>query len=138
MKKVIFYTVLLVLGTTLLGVVTSCQKYEDGPMISLRTRTERIANNWRVETYNTDGTDLTSLYTNCTENFSKQGAYSYSCGLFDGLGTWKFQNNDQEIQLEGNDDKSSRKLTILKLKEDSFWYTFESNGNKTEVHLHSQ
>ena len=78
---------------------------------------------------------MTSLYTDCTETFSKNGAYSYSCGLFSGAGTWKFQSNDEKIQLTGNEDKSNRTLKILKLEEDSFWYSTEDGSDHSEVHM---
>lgn len=135
MKRLTFYLLALTIGSTCLALVSSCKKYEDGPMVSFRTRTARLSNTWEVDNYTVNGNDLTSLYTNCTETFSKGGAYSYSCGLFDGAGTWKFQSNDEKIQLTGNDDKSNRNLTILKLEEDAFWYSTTDGGDVIEVHM---
>jgi hypothetical protein len=113
----------------------SCQKYPDGPMFSLRSRTERVSNEWKVENYSINGTDFTSLVSNYTETFSSTGDYSYSWGLLDGTGTWKFQNNDEEIQLTGTDNQSDRKLIIQKLEEDAFWYYYMDGNNKYEIHL---
>jgi hypothetical protein len=113
----------------------SCQKYSDGPMFSLRSRTERVANEWKVDNYSINGTDFTSLVSNYTETFTSNGGYSYSWGLLDGTGTWKFQNNDEEIQLTGTDNQSDRTLVILKLEEDAFWYYYMDGNNKYEIHL---
>lgn len=135
MKKLTAFIFVLTIGSTVLALMSSCKKYEDGPLISFRTRTERLSNTWEVDNYTVNGNDLTSLYTNCTETFSKGGDYSYSCGLFDGAGKWKFQSNDERIQLTGNDDKSNRNLKILKLEEDTFWYSTDDGGDVTEVHM---
>jgi len=113
----------------------SCQKYPDGPMFSLRSRTERVSNTWKVDNYSINGTDFTSLVSNYTETFSSNGDYSYSWGLLDGTGTWKFQNNDEEIQLTGTDNQSDRKLIIQKLEEDAFWYYYMDGNDKYEIHL---
>jgi hypothetical protein len=135
MKKLTAFIFVLTIGSTVLALMSSCKKYEDGPLISFRTRTERLSNTWEVDNYTFNGNDLTSLYTNCTETFSKGGDYSYSCGLFDGAGKWKFQSNDERIQLTGNEDKSNRNLKILKLEEDAFWYSTDDGGDVTEVHM---
>jgi hypothetical protein len=127
----------LILGSAM-TVVQSCQKYEDGPMISLRSRTERISNQWKVENYKINGTDYTSLVSSYTETFSKSGAYSYSWTLLNGEGTWDFQNNDKEVKLTGNGDHTSRTLYILKLKEKELWYYWMEGSHKHEYHLISQ
>lgn len=113
----------------------SCQKYPDGPMFSLRSRTERVSNTWKVDNYSINGTDFTSLVSNYTETFSSNGEYSYSWGLLNGTGTWKFQNNDEEIQLTGTDNQSDRKLVIQKLEEGALWYYYMDGNDKYEIHL---
>ncbi len=115
--------------------LTSCQKYEDGPAISFRTRAERVANTWKVDNYKVNGTDYTSLVTNYTETFTKGGGYSYEWGILDGSGTWKFQNNDEEIALTGIADQNDHTLIILKLEEKEFWYYYIDGDDKYEYHL---
>ncbi len=116
----------------------SCQKYDDGPMFSIRTRTQRVSNQWTVDNYKINGSDYTSLASSYTETFSKSGAYSYSWSILSGAGTWAFQNKDKEIKLTGNDDQSSRTLYILKLEEKSFWYYYTKGGDRHEFHLISK
>jgi hypothetical protein len=137
MKKFIFYPI-FILTFVVIGLsitLPSCQKYVDGPAISLRSRTERLANTWTVENYKVNGTDLTSLVTNYTETFSKTGNYSYNWGNSNNTGNWNFQNNDTEIKLNGNDDQTSRTLTILKLEENTLWYYYMDGNDRHDLHL---
>jgi hypothetical protein len=126
---------LLVLAILTIPILQSCNKYEDGPMVSLRPRAERVANRWKVENYKIDGADYTSIVSDYTEQFSKDQAYSYTWGSISGAGTWSFQNNDEEIKLSGSDDHSSRTLFITKLEEKAFWYYYMEDNKKNEVHL---
>jgi hypothetical protein len=131
--KVIFFAILL--GTTPLLLLNSCKKYEEGPSISLRSKTERVANTWKIENYKINGTDFTSLVSEYTETFTKSGTYSYSWGLASGWGNWSFQNDKTEIKLNGSEAHTSRTLFIKKLEEKSFWYTFVDDNDTYEVHL---
>lgn len=134
-KRTRLSIVLIVLCALAIPTTQSCKKYEDGPVFSLRTRTARVANTWKVENYKINGDDFTSLVSSYTETFTKKGAYSYSWGILDGSGTWEFQNKDAEIKLSGNDGQASRTLFILKLEENAFWYYYMDGNNKNELHL---
>ena len=120
---------LTVASTTFVG----CKKYEDGPTISLRTRTQRVANTWKIENYTYDGTDLTSLVTGYTETFTTDNNYSYKWGILSGTGKWSFQNKDAEIKVYDVNGQSAKVLIILKLEEKSFWYK-TIDGSKTSVY----
>lgn len=126
--------ILLLVGT-MAPFLQGCNKYSDGPILSVVSRTERLANIWKVENYKIDGTDYTSIVTNYTEIFSKSGAYSYDWGILGGSGTWAFQNNDMEVKLTGNDNQTSRTLYILKLEEKALWYYYTDNDKRHEFHL---
>lgn len=56
MMKLIRYASFALLA----GVVFTACKYEEGPGISLRSKRDRIANEWRVEKFVYDGQDVTS------------------------------------------------------------------------------
>jgi hypothetical protein len=126
---------LIMMLMLVLPFLESCKKYEDGPLISLQSRKERVANTWKVDNYKINGTDYTSLVTGYEETFTKEGSYSYDWGLLDGSGTWSFKNKDEEIQLTGSDGHSSRLLVITKLEKDQFWYYYMENNDKYEMHL---
>lgn len=129
------FLILLLLCGSILPAMQSCKKYEDGPLISLRSRAERVANTWKVENYKINDNDYTSLVSSYTETFTKAGSYAYNWGTLDGNGTWAFQNKDMEIKLTGNDNHSSNTLYILKLEEDAFWYYYMDGSDKHELHL---
>lgn len=112
-----------------------CKKYPEGPAFSLRTRTQRVANTWKVENYKVNGNDYTSLVADYTETFSKDGNYSYSWGNFSGTGTWNFENKDKEIQLNGISNQSSYRMIILKLEEKTFWYYYMDGNDRKEFHM---
>lgn len=116
----------------------SCKKYPDGPLLSLRTRTERLSNNWKIDNYKINGTDYTSLIPNYTETFTKKGSYNYSWSVFDGSGTWSFQNKDKEVKLTGSDSQASRTLHLLKLEEKTLWYYYMDGNDKHEMHLNQK
>jgi len=113
----------------------SCNKYEDGPFFSVRTRTERVANTWKVDNYKINGTDYTSLMGGYTETYSKDGNFSYTWGSVSGTGNWTFQNNDEEIKLNGINNTSSKILFILKLEEKEFWYYYMDGNDRNEFHM---
>lgn len=133
--KLFKFTLILFLTISALTFFSSCGKYPDGPDISLRSRNERISNVWKVDNYNINGSDFTSLVTGYSETFTNSGSYSYNWGKLDGAGSWMLQNSDKEIKLNGNDDHSSRTLFILKLEEKSFWYYYMDGNDKHELHL---
>ena len=133
MKAIKTLIVMLVFSS----VFTSCKKYPNGPMISLETRTARVANVWKMETVTLNGSDVTSSYKNInyTETYDKKGNYSYTSSLGGGSGKWAFENKDTQIKRNGVSGQSSEDLTILKLKESSFWYKFTDGGDTYEFHL---
>ena len=130
-----FQLLLLLFAGLVFGGFESCNKYPEGPSFSLRTRTQRVANTWKVENYKVNGDDYTSLVADYTETYSKDGNYSYSWGNFAGTGTWNFENNDTEIQLNGISNQSSYRLVILKLEEKTFWYYYMDGNDRKEFHL---
>lgn len=125
----------ILLAVFMLVTIQSCNKYPEGPQLSLQTRKARLSNAWKIDNYKINGTDYTSLVTGYSETFSKNGDYSYEWGTAKGSGTWSFQNNDEEVKLTGNDDQSSRKLVLLKLEEKSLWYYYMDGNDRHEYHM---
>lgn len=130
-KKII--PILLLIGASLAG----CKKYEEGPSLSLRSRTARVANTWKVESYTINGTDNTSLLVNINylETYDKDGNYSYSSSAGTGTGRWEFQSDDMEIKRSGVSSQSTETLVILRLKEKEFWYYYLDGNDRHEFHL---
>jgi hypothetical protein len=138
MKKLITFSITMFMALA----ISSCKKYEDGPLLSLRSRAARLANAWKVETVLKNGTDVTSSYDNYEETYEKEGKYSYQYNYgsvsFTGSGKWEFQNKDEEIRRSDVDAQNDRILYILKLKEEHFWYYYYDGTDKYEVRLISK
>lgn len=135
MKKIAIIMALI------LGVSTGCKKYEEGPVISLRTKKARVANTWKIEKAFNDGQDVTSSYDQYELYMSKDGdaklvtiyAYGDFTGEFETDGTWKFEDSKETLVLDYEDDDADEKYQILKLKENELWLREE--GQDTELHL---
>ena len=125
----------IILGLALLVTVQSCQKYTEGPTFSLRSRSERVANTWKVDNYKINSTDFTSLVTNYTETYTKDGSYSNNWGNKNEAGLWSFQNNATEIQVSNKDTEDIRTQVILKLEEKGIWYYYMKGNDKHEFHM---
>jgi hypothetical protein len=113
----------------------SCNKYPDGPALSIRSKTARVSNTWKVENYMVNGQDRTALYAGYLESFSPDGNYTYTLGESSGTGRWNFQNNSSEIKITGISNLESRVIVILRLENNSFWYYYTDGKEYRELHL---
>ena len=139
MKKITIVVLSLISSLYLV----SCGKYEEGPALSLRTKTARVANTWKIEKVIKNGADATISYgdfvANFTMVFERDGSYTESLSQTNGTknvseGTWKFSDDSKEI-INTINGQGVEVYTILKLKNSEFWYTTFNGVNKTEIHL---
>lgn len=116
----------------ILFLATACEKYEEGPSLSLRSKKARVANEWKI-TYAydyKDNVDVTSDYTGEIWEFSKDGQFSEKeNGEVDKTGTWDFLNDKEEIAI--NFPADIKKYKILRLKENEMWLM----DHEEELHL---
>lgn len=122
-----------------MALFTGC-KYEEGPAISLRSKTSRVANVWRVEKVLKNGTDVTGDYDSYEETYEKDGDYSLKIGgtfSIETSGKWEFQNKHEEIRIY-DAGAADRTTYILRLKENEFWYYYYDGSDKYEVRLKSK
>ena len=135
-------TLLLAFTVTLLA--TSCKQYDDGQMFSLRSKTERISNTWRVDKATNGGNDVTSSFDQYELQLLSNGdatlAALYSLGSlsfeFETTGTWSFEDSKEDLRLDFENDAADRTYEILRLKEDELW--LQDNGGGLELHLVSR
>lgn len=126
--------------------LTSCSPYEDGPAISLRSRTERLCNEWRLTRLYINGTEqtLSSFDQQTTLEFKDNGTVNYSYAVMDstaivitGSGTWEFNDDQTEVFTTitytlGGTEKDTFK--ILRLKEEELWFENNEDGDVVETH----
>jgi hypothetical protein len=133
------YFVPLILAA--LFILTSCDKYPDGGSISLRSKAERVANNWRVSEALEDGKNVTSDYDQYELDLTKGGSatlsarYSFLGVHFDysTSGTWTFLSDKEKISFNYDKDDADAIYRILKLEEDEMWLREE--GGSLELHF---
>ncbi len=142
MKTTIFKTAILF--TVLTFIASSCKKYEEGPIVSVRSKEERVANTWVIEKAYDNGNDVTSDYdqydlmmnkdqnAKLTSNY-KSGNVTFS---FSTEGVWSFENNKNDLRLDFDDDDADRVYEILRLKEEELW--LKEKGGEQELHLKSK
>lgn len=130
--------------------LTSCSPYEEGPAISLRSRTERLDNEWRLTRLYINGTEqtLSSFDQLTTLEFEDNGTVNYSYAVMDstaivitGSGTWEFNNDQTEVFTTitytlGGTEKDTFK--ILRLKEEELWFENNEDGDVVETHYESE
>ncbi len=126
-------------------VMPSCKKYEEGPTLSLRSKTARLVNEWKIEKVLINAIDVSSVYTTQYTDFimnikdNNTVVYTYT------------DNNNQPITWEAtwdfNSDKSGIIITtagvgvsfeILRLKNDELWLkeTYSVGGVSTITEIH--
>jgi len=136
MKNIICASVILLLA--------ACSKYEDGPPLSLRSKTERISNNWIVSSAyrdETDGTfDFNAQFPDYLLSIGKDKQYTLSyqpvaAPAFSEKGTWKFSDDKKHV-LFTDENGAVHDYAILRLKEHELWVLItDHNASTWEVHL---
>jgi len=123
----------------------SCKKYEEGPGLSFRSKTERLANAWRIESVTVNGVEQAA-----DPLYAKQKHYIYESGSYiiniidpitlqaeDVQGQWTLYDKERKlavnrINYNGVAD-SLEDYQILKLKEKSLW--LRKLDNTIEYHF---
>jgi hypothetical protein len=103
----------------------SCNKYSEGPAFSLLTRKARISNDWTLQSYTKDGTELFSI-NESEQNLSieKDGTFSgsiisSSLGQLQSTtthGTWTFENSQADVNFMENETLLGTTYKIMLLK----------------------
>ena len=140
----------LLLVLTMLCLVPSCKKYEDDPLISLRTKKGKLAGTWKlIETVKKDGTVKPYVNTvdpDYIETFERNGDYVYDNNpsyTYSPL-KWEFveDGNIRIYDTNGNTTSPAGSFIyqIKKLTNKEFWYYVEqpATGYYLEYHMEAQ
>lgn len=120
---------------------TACKKYAEGPMLSLRSKTERVANNWKIGQALDNGSDVTSDYNKFELDLGKGGHAKLSAEYtffgnkitYSTEGTWVFVSNKEKISFDFENDDADGVYRILRLKEKEMW--LKEDGGNVELHF---
>ena len=125
------------LFATALLLATSCNKYENGPGLSLRTKKARLANTWEL-TESIDGnTDISEYTKGITLTIDKDGNFSFGGktpqgAQAEGEGTWEFSSDKTTLILTETGATIPDKWVITKLKNDELWLE-KSQSSSTQA-----
>ena len=113
-------------------VLSACSKYEEGPGLSLRSKTARVSNEWKI-TYAYDLSDsviVSSDYMGETWTLdNNKVATEMKDGMVNKTGTWEFVGEKEGIVIRYGLDADQ--YTIVMLKENEMWL----RDNDEELHL---
>lgn len=135
-KPILFSGLILSIG------LVACNKYPDGPAISLKSKKERIANTWKIEKALRNGNDVTSdysiytLYTSNDGDANLKATITFGSFTYQGDtdGTWAFNSNKKDkLTLDFENNEFDNVYQILRLKEDELW--LREIGGEDELHL---
>ena len=121
-----------------------CNKYDDGPGISLLPRTERVANTWVIDKATSGGQDITSAFDQYVLTLTSGGSATLEADYtFFGVvisnsttGTWSFANDQEELVLDFADDQADATYQILRLTTNELW--LRKVGEDLELRLKEQ
>ncbi|MFI5202853.1 MAG: hypothetical protein ACHQF2_00030 [Flavobacteriales bacterium] len=133
MKTKILFVVMVVLT------IASCNKYEEGPSLSLRSKKARLTGEWKADKFTLNGTDITSAFlasagSDYTMHLDKDGAYHIHATFEDG-GTWEFSDNKEELHmLSSVAGAEEEHFDIIKLKNKELWLRHTHDSEVYEYH----
>lgn len=124
----------------LILVCLSCKKYEEGPIISLRSKIKRVANEWKIVKVTVDGQDLTSTFKSIYYVFKKDGTMSLNVSIPPNLttieGKWSFANKKEQIQFFYDDTPEDlHSMDILMLTENEMKWAVTGTNQKNLLTL---
>ncbi len=120
------YSYRTLLYVALLVTLSNCSKYEDGPTVSWKTKTQRLNGVWSVITI-----DETSIVADnkITVVFENNGDFLYydTQLVNDEIhsGNWKWGSHKKNVVIN-TPDRNSR-WTITRLTDTSLWFTDEND-----------
>ena len=140
---------LLLSALALLLIGTGCKKYEDGPMISFRSKKERVVNNWKVITYKfngqVEGLDGEEIWFDFNEDntgkLTDKVPDEYGdVDVYEDTFKWRFNGDKTKLILTYNDGDTydsgdEEKYTIFELRESSMHLRLTDGSDREDYYL---
>jgi hypothetical protein len=137
MKKIKLFLVLFAIAIITSISMTSCKKYDEGPLVSFKSKQDRVANTWRFTRYILSGSDVTNIFLNSKLSLSKSGDVLWTDSGSSISGTWDFDSNKEKIIIRVSDsyedvDENDDPITIT---ESQTYSLFIYKLKESEMHL---
>jgi hypothetical protein len=94
--RVIFALIAISLFLSGISIFSGCKRYNDGPMISFRSKTERVTNTWTFQSCTINGANVTAQYAAASLVLTKNNLATFytTDAAKDTLGgTWEFKHD---------------------------------------------
>ncbi|MBU3660524.1 MAG: hypothetical protein FGM14_11665 [Flavobacteriales bacterium] len=109
----------------IITLLSSCNKYEEGPNFSLSSKKSRLVGEWKLVKQTENGSEIDLQNINATAVIAENGTYSIKFTLYilgipitdDSDGKWKFNANKTQVIFTETGATSSSFRTIIKLAE---------------------
>lgn len=127
MKKLFAPVVVVLLLISL--TFSSCGKYEDGPMFTVRTAKARLCQTWKPAKYidGSSGSETSAGANDPTVTYAKDGECKITSQIGTATGTWEFTSDKTGILT--NFSGITNTVTILRLTMKELWVK-DSDGDK--------
>jgi len=127
MKKII---ALVILATFILAGTYSCDKYEEGPSVTIYTKSFRLTRDWKLDKATQNGVDITNQLHKLEQTFEDNGGCKKYIDGVEHLGTWEFDSNKENILIRLDGSSNKAKFRIIRLKSSELWLD-EDVGTQT-------
>ena len=139
MKK----TTITIISIIAVLLFTECKKYQDGPLISFRSKKSRVEGTWNYDKVLVNNEDKTAEVVGAEIEFATDGTFTCKRNvpgtsiMLESKGSWALSNNDCSIDLLSTSTYGSslQRWNILKLKNKELWLENVAYESKTEWHL---
>lgn len=123
MKRFLGLSLVAMMAMTVL-LTTSCNKYPEGPKLTLLTAKARISGDWKLTGYTANGTDYTSSQGTVLVTIEKDGTYKGTVSVVvfgqtvtDSFnGTWEFNDDKTKVTFTEAGSTTGDIYEILMLK----------------------
>ena len=140
------HTLIFLFATAIIIATSACNKYEDGPAISFRSKARKIANTWKYENYVVNGVELAGTPSKQTlkQFWSANGTMNTTyinqvTGIAETVnGNWELLDNNSKIRVTQNNviqgiPETVNLYSILKLTNCEMW--LRSADLSTDIHF---
>lgn len=140
MKRVKLLFVALFVATIAL---TSCGKYEEGPSISLRSKTSRITGEWKMvkQMYNGTEVALSNEEKNWIFDIQKDGKFMMKTSYGNMDGTWEFSSDKEKLIIKQTilGQTTTQESTIMRLtNKELILEDVDEDGDKSRTEMEKQ
>lgn len=136
MRSLAFFILII----SLVGISPSCSKYPDGPAISLRTKANRLVNDWILTSYLVNGVEIIDNQPETKMVIDKDGTYSRhnSVNILGQLqsvfehGTWVFNGEKTSVLFLKDEETLPVEYSIRELRANKLVIQYyDKTTNKT-------